>query len=713
MNKKDLSIILTAHSEGLLAHKTLNSLFNACKLLSEQKYTYEIIVSIDSGDITTLNYFKRYRHDKRFQILEVNYRDLGESRNNAIKHAQGDFITTIDADDLVTENWLVDALRTLKSRPYGKYVAHTEMTVEFGGANSVIQKYPSTNQEQDILLSVWAGRWNSVIMAPRTFFDNHKYSHNSPGYGYEDWHMSLIFLQKNLTNILIPKTALFVRRKSANSEWQRQINSRSVLHAHPVLKPSFFKKINLDNIKTPKTQAIRQRNTSIKEKLQRVGIPTKPFTLAKKISQKIKNKFRTSIEPSNIIPSWLEQDCLKLHKIEKQIFLPEKITSIYHTITDDHYRVGMTYWKICQNLSYDHYDYLMFVPWLKPGGADLFMVNYANHFAKIGLKVLVIATNETDDESTWSSKLKAGIDFLSFGQLTKGLWLEQKYRLLEQLIENTDVRIIHIINSELGYDFVRDHEQYLTATNKKIIATAYSQSSDASQRIFGFSHTHIPQIYNQLSFITTDNQPIKDVWVNEYAYDPDKIIIHHQPFDIKNMPVFSKKNISKKILWASRIAPEKLPNIIVKIASLLPADFTIDMYGHFSNEFPKESLNLDDRVSHMGSFDNLTEIPINNYDLFLYTSLFDGMPNTPIEMALSGIPIIASKVGGLTDLLQNEDLLVKNNLDEKEYAKKIMTLYDNYETALKNSQKLKLKLAKLHNSDTFTKELKKLLKQLV
>lgn len=709
MTKKiDLSIILTAHAEGLLAHKTINSLFKACALLSKQKYTYEIIVSIDSGSPETQDYFERYKQDDRFRILKVNYRDLGQSRNNAIKHAKGDFITTIDADDLMTANWLVDGLKTLKTKPYGQFIAHTEMTVEFGGAKAVVQKYPSTNRDQDILLSVWSGRWNSIIMAPRNLFKTHHYPKLLPGYGYEDWHLSLDFLQNNLTCVLIPETAIFVRRKTVNSEWQRQISSRSVLPAHPVFKPLFFKNISLDNIKIPSTQVIRQRNNLIKERLKKVGIPVKPFILAKKIKQKL----QASNRQKNLMPEWLKREYLTLHKIEKQIFPPEIVIDIYHTITDDNYQVGLAYWQICQKLRRDKYDYVLFVPWLQPGGADLFAINYANYFAKIGLKVVVVATNETEQDSTWASKLDQAVDFLPFGHITKNFWFEQKYRLLEHLIENTEIEIIHILNSELGYDFVRDHEKYLAATNKKIIATAYSQSSDASQRIFGFSHTHIPQIYNQLSFITTDNQPIKDVWLDEYAYDPNKILVHHQPFDAAKIPIFNKKTISKKILWASRLAPEKIPNIVVKIADLLPKDIVIDMYGRESDDFPKNSLQLSDKVNYKGNFNSLSDIPINNYDLFLYTSLFDGMPNVPVEMALSGIPIIASKVGGLVSLLKNDKLLVVNNLDENEYAKKINILYDDYQAALKSSQKLRSSLLKLHSSDTFTEELENLLKNL-
>ncbi len=49
MNKKDcvLSIIITAHREGLVAHKTMKSVERAVKKIEEASISYEVIVSID------------------------------------------------------------------------------------------------------------------------------------------------------------------------------------------------------------------------------------------------------------------------------------------------------------------------------------------------------------------------------------------------------------------------------------------------------------------------------------------------------------------------------------------------------------------------------------------------------------------------------------------------------------------------------------------
>ena len=56
----ELSIVVTAHNEGILLHKALNSVFCAADELDRKKITYEVIVHIDNGDSETISVAKRY-----------------------------------------------------------------------------------------------------------------------------------------------------------------------------------------------------------------------------------------------------------------------------------------------------------------------------------------------------------------------------------------------------------------------------------------------------------------------------------------------------------------------------------------------------------------------------------------------------------------------------------------------------------------------------
>ena len=56
----DISIIITAHSEGLVSHKTMLSVLTAADKLTDNNISYEIIISLDNPDKTTSKYYAWY-----------------------------------------------------------------------------------------------------------------------------------------------------------------------------------------------------------------------------------------------------------------------------------------------------------------------------------------------------------------------------------------------------------------------------------------------------------------------------------------------------------------------------------------------------------------------------------------------------------------------------------------------------------------------------
>ena len=59
-----------------------------------------------------------------------------------------------------------------------------------------------------------------------------------------------------------------------------------------------------------------------------------------------------------------------------------------------------------------------------------------------------------------------------------------------------------------------------------------------------------------------------------------------------------------------------------------------------------------------------------DYDGFIFTSMFEGMPNVVLEMTSHAIPLILSAVGGLRDTFDEESVcFVDSSEDEDEMAK--------------------------------------------
>lgn len=695
-SKPLISIIITAHSEGILIHRTLASVRRALERVSATALgSWEILLHADNPKTATLEYIRTHTNTtlKDVRTFTNHFGDLGASRNFAIQQANGKYIATIDADDLMSKDWLAKALTLLESYTEPT-IAHSEYTVEFEGANSLVVKHGEIDYNTDTLLSVYANRWNSVIVAPRQILLDNKYAPNSAGYGYEDWHLNSRLIYAGIHNVLIPETAIFVRRKLTNSEWARQIQSMSVLRTNPLLAFENIRNIHDPFHKAPiltSQPAPVSKQTAVAS--AKAFIKRYPFThrVAKRIKRSLKRESLPLAPGEPRVPVWLQGEWKDLHAIDRQIFPTHHLMTtipVYDTLTEDHKLAGSLYKTLVDKLRHDEYEYAIFAPWLTKGGADKYTIEYANTIAALtGKHVLVIATLNND--SPWKEKLADGVDFLEFGKLTQHASQEIRHRLIEHIIENGSVHTLHVINSEFGYEFIRLHETYLKATGRHVVVTSFSQSVEQETgRLYGYSHTHVPFVYDIADIITSDNQAVLDMWVTEYGFDPDKLLIHRQPIDLKQV-INKKKSYGQvaplRVLWAGRIAPEKLPEVTIRVGQLLQRKITIDMYGAKEPGYTHVLNTLPANITYKGSYDGFGSLPVEEYDVLLYTSLFDGMPNVLLEAASAGLPIIASAVGGIPEFIKNNKngILVKNIHTASEYAKALTRFTEDQDLASK------------------------------
>ncbi|MGP9710913.1 glycosyltransferase [Psychrobacter sp. AOP29-E1-7] len=96
-----------------------------------------------------------------------------------------------------------------------------------------------------------------------------------------------------------------------------------------------------------------------------------------------------------------------------------------------------------------------------------------------------------------------------------------------------------------------------------------------------------------------------------------------------------------------------------------------------------KKLNIDDKVQFLGSVNSETVFnEIDLSDLFVHPSRTEGLPRVVIEAMCKGIPVVATNVGGIPELLEEKAMVNKN--DSKELAIKIIEVLSS--PALYNQQ---------------------------
>jgi len=126
------------------------------------------------------------------------------------------------------------------------------------------------------------------------------------------------------------------------------------------------------------------------------------------------------------------------------------------------------------------------------------------------------------------------------------------------------------------------------------------------------------------------------------------------------------KNSDVVLVTTSRLVLKNGVKDVIKAISLLPANYKFLILGEGDLRGELESLvghlSLNDRVKFLG-FVSHNQIPLyfSVSDIFIRTSLSEGLGNSFLEAMAFGLPVVATPVGGILDFLKDGEtgILVK------------------------------------------------------
>ena len=712
MKRYDLTVAVTAHNEGLVAHKTMRSILEATKRLEEKKISYEILIHIDNGDQITKDYFKRYAKMPNVVIYENNFGDPGPSRNFLAQKASGEYLTFLDGDDLISDNWLVVAYGALIGATE-EVIVHPEGILTFGTeVNNVLTIQTETlPREKDTIVLLGENRWCAILMAKTSTLLKFPYQHLTGGYSHEDYVFNVETTNAGIKHIIAKETILFYRR-SNNSRLSSSNNMNQII---PYMEFFDFAKVREfradSHADVPVEVSLKRKGYKLYKKIRDNNFLNYFITPPAKLTLKVLNKFNQKNKLGKI-PEFVVREWAKINPLETQLYpypFILKRTQIYDP--SDLSMIGETYLKIAQSVTHTP-DYIFMVPWVVRGGADKVMLNMMKAIEEIhpGSKFTVITT--LPNKNVWAKMLPKNTDLIEFGKLAEGLPPYEKDELLSRVITQLKCKRLHIINSEYAYAWAYKHQELIKnhyELTVSVFASCFIPESNFTCR-FSFDDPFIFDIYPVVKKIFTDNQTFVEESVEKNALDEKLFKVQYQPIMDEIKPVHhAEANKKVKVLWASRVTREKMPDMIKLIANKLdPKEFQIDVFGAFSDDVDKNFFAGVPVINYRGAFDGFSSLPTEDYEILLYTSVGDGVPNILLEATAAGLPILASNDGGVHEFIQDGKTgsLVKEIRDVDGYVKKLKDFRKNpkkYEEYVEAAQKL---LEERHSWKAFIKKMK-------
>lgn len=356
------------------------------------------------------------------------------------------------------------------------------------------------------------------------------------------------------------------------------------------------------------------------------------------------------------LPDWVKEEMVALSAIDPDIHpkgdLMRAVEFYSAPWTFD--IPGQAYAKLWRAVGGRKFDCIIFVPWLKTGGADLGAIRIANALASdFEASVLVVTTEDAD--SPWSGRLSPDITFLEVGATLRDVDPVHRVDVIVRLLLQLAPSVVHVMNSLLAWEAIARNGLALRQT-MKLYASLYCDDIGPLDLPVGYARAYLPKCYSYLDAVVSDNTRNPRQWVEQLGVPAHlfKVV----PFPAPPSAGAVSTSPGRAVLWAGRLDRQKRPELLAAIAAALP-DVRFDVYGSSVLDKGNESSQLGalPNVVLHGTFDNFNAIVKSDHSAFVYTTAWDGMPLVLLDAASAGLPIIAPDIGGIGDFIRKEDLL--------------------------------------------------------
>lgn len=321
---------------------------------------------------------------------------------------------------------------------------------------------------------------------------------------------------------------------------------------------------------------------------------------------------------------------------------------------DDPYE-GFT--RVLDALPKGQFENLILVPFGKMGGAD-YVAGILSRVVGAQGKTLILRTEQSDwARPEWYSDDVQSVD------ISEGLAdIPDRARGLFCAIQTLGAKRIYNVNSRACFDMLASYGKTLAKTSE-LYAYYFCSDYTAEGHEAGYPVWYMTDVLPHLTAALCDTEYLRNRLIERYQIPEgasENIKSIYTPFAEKkrdeplvDAQIASASGRSRPlILWAGRLDRQKRFDLVLEIASAMPhVDFRA--WGAAVLDAPPRHTAFPPNLTLHDPFTSYADLPLENCEGWLYTAGWDGLPTILIEIAGMGMPVVASAVGGVPELINN------------------------------------------------------------
>ncbi len=253
-----------------------------------------------------------------------------------------------------------------------------------------------------------------------------------------------------------------------------------------------------------------------------------------------------------------------------------------------------------------------------------------------------------------ADRFPLGVREVDWAALTEGLDPEAGQSALVALLRSFGADAIVNVNSRMLYLAMRSYGRALAASERLFLCLFCHEQSQTGAR-FGWSLRDFYRTFDEVAGVLTDSEHLAGELARNHRLPPsrrDKLQVLHAPVD-PTLPVAAQppsgQDRRPQVFWAGRFGRQKRTGTLLALARRMPeVDFRVWGDGQQLRGVPGN-------VTLEGRYEHISEIPLAEADAWLYTSGWDGVPSQLLEVAVTGVPIVGTLVGGTGEVLREDE----------------------------------------------------------